>query len=485
MSNAQLEARLRRLAAAYLIGLAIAAGGTFYWGVVRADELGARPDNPRAAMADRRIERGSILDRGGNALAYTSFDAAGRPSRVYPVPAAAPVVGYQTWRYGAGAIPGATYGAGGAEAAYDAALRGDVGRPVREIIAGRILGRAGIGRDVVLTVDAGLQTAAYTALGSREGAVVVLDVDDGAVLALVSRPTFDPASLDADPSDVLDDAARPLLNRATQGLYPPGSTWKAVTLSAALTEGIADPREVRDDGRAVEYFDGYAVSCDNNPPEAVRFDLVRAFAYSCNVTFARLGAALGADRMRAHAAAFGIVDEPPFPLPTVAGNIGLEDDGDLPALASTAFGQGELLVTPMHMALVAAAIARGGRMPKPYLLADVPGARWRGIADERGTWRRPMAGRVARGVSEAMAVSALEGWARSAYQGRTPGFTLGGKTGTAEAPGGEPHAWFIGFAPADEPTVAIAVLVARGGDGATAAGPIAGMLLEMAVEVAR
>lgn len=468
--------RLAAVAGALVVAQAAA---TAYWGFVRAPALADRPDNPRRVAFDARIRRGRLLDRAGIELAVTRFDADGRPERVYPVPAAAPVTGYQTWRYGAGALPGASYGAGGAEAAYDAALRGDLGRPLGEVLATQVLGRPQVGHDVVLTLDAGLQATAAAALGDREGAVVALDVADGAVRALVSQPTFDPAALDAG-LGAADDAAQPLFNRATQGRYPPGSTLKAVTLAAALSEGLTRLDAIVDDGGdAIESFDGYGVRCNNAPDGVIRFDIAHAFAYSCNLTFARLGRDLGRERWLAHGRAFGLDDAVPFPLATAAGQLSNDAAMPLPELVSAAFGQGEVLVTPLHMALVAAAAAGDGRLPTPYLLADVPGVRWWSIGDERGAWRRAMRPGVAEGVRRAMVTAAEVGYLGAAR--RPGGPTLGGKTGTAEVSDGAPHAWFIGFAPAEAPKVAVAVLVVHGGEGVRAAAPIAGAVLAAAV----
>ncbi len=482
MSDPVFRVGILRLALAIVAAYAVLIGATLYWGVVRADELAGRADNPRRYAEDRRIRRGAILDRSGRVLARTEFDGED-PTRRYPFPSTAPVVGFQTWRYGAGAVVGASYGAGGAEAAYDDALRGDVGRPIREVIAGRILARPHVGNDIVLTLDAELQSEAFDALGPREGAVVVVDVEDGAVRALVSRPTFDPTALDLDQTDSSDLDLQPLFNRATHGLYPPGSTWKMVTLAAALAEGEAHTADIFDDGDAVEYFEGFPVACDNNPEGVTQFDLAHAFAYSCNVTFARLGVALGRERFEEWGERFGLGDAPPFPLGVADASISQDSSIDLPELASAAFGQGEVLVTPLHMALVAAAAAGDGNLPTPYLLDDVPGVRWRRIADERGTWRKAMSASTAEEVRRIMVTSVLDGWARTALFGRSEGFTMGGKTGTAEAPGGAPHAWFIGFAPAEQPVVAIAVLVVNGGEGGAVAAPIAGHVLERAVSL--
>lgn len=470
---------VRRLAALTVLLFALLAAATFYWGFVRADALAARPDNPRRATFERRIARGRLLDRRGAVLAETVFDADGEPQRRYPVPAAAPAVGFQTWRYGAGGSTDVTYGAGGAEAAYDAALRGDLGLGLRGLILAHLLHRPQVGNDVSLALDGELQAYAAGLLGDREGAVVVLEVETGAVRTLVSQPTFDPAALDDGSADA-EDPRRPLLNRATQGLYPPGSIWKAVTLAAALAEGLVEPDEMVTDGDGEEHFGGFGVRCNNNPEGVVSFDIAHAFAYSCNVTFARLADALGTRRFLDHARRFGIGELPPFPLPTVRSLASLDEEMSAAELASAGFGQGELLVTPLQMALVAAAVAGDGTLPVPYLLADVPGVAHRPIADERGTWRRAMSGGISKSMREIFITSVEDGWARSAVAGL--GLTAGGKTGTAQlGPGQSPHSWFIGFAPAEDPKLAIAVLVVNGGDGASVAAPLAGRVLARAL----
>ncbi|MFN2252264.1 MAG: peptidoglycan D,D-transpeptidase FtsI family protein [Anaerolineae bacterium] len=475
---------IRRLALATLLGFAVIAASTFYWGFIRSEELSARPDNQRRTAFERRTHRGRILDRAGRVLAETetTVGESGEivPRRVYPEPSAAPVTGFQTWRYGAGTLDDATYGAGGAEAAYDVALRGDIGQSPQQILASRVLHRPQQGRDVVLTLDRELQAYAADQLGDREGAIVVLDVNSGAVRALVSQPTFDPAALDA--GDMPDeDPRQPMFNRATQGLYPPGSTLKTVTLAAALDEGLVRPGDVVEDGQLVEYFAGFPVACDNNPPGKDTFTISEAFGWSCNVTFARLATELGKRKFLEYGERFGLTSAPPFPLPVAAASLTADDEMSEPELASAGFGQGEVLVTPLHMALVTAAVAGGGAVPSPYLLEDVPNVRWSGLADERGTWKRAVPGDIARAMREIMIQSAQDGWASAARQGLD--LRLGGKTGTAEVAGQTPHAWYIGFAPADDPSVAIAVLVPNGGQGGDVAAPIAGRVLNRALEL--
>ena len=483
-----LRPNLGRLGALSLAGLVLLGLATTYWNLVRAEDLTSRADNPRHALQERRTARGRIFDRHGVVLAETRpgdrADGDGSPpapERVYRLPASAPVTGYQTWRYGAGGSPGVTYGVGGAEAAYDAILRGDLGPSPAEVFVDDLLHRPRAGRDVTLTLSASLQGTADRFLSGREGAAVVVEIASGAVLAMASRPTFDPARLD-DLSDPGTADAEPgpgpvdLLNRASQGLFTPGSVWKVITLAAALDAGQTKLGDVVADGDAEESFNGFKVRCNNNPPGLDRFDLAHAFAYSCNLTFARLAVGLGSDRMRRYADAFGLTEAPPFALPTVAGRFSPAEALDDAELASAGFGQGRLQVTPLFMALVAAAAGGDGALPRPVLLAAADGLAALHL-ERRGVWRRPISPATALDLRRAMVTSTTDGWARTAASGRS--ITLGGKTGTAEVgPGRTPHSWFIGFAPADRPRVAVAVLIANGGDGASVAAPIGGLLLE-------
>jgi peptidoglycan glycosyltransferase len=454
---------INRLAAALLAGFLVVAFGLAYWQLVRAPELWAREDNPRHLEIERRIQRGRILDRDGAELARTEMGPQGA-RRAYPYPPLAHVTGFWSLRYGTAGI----------EAAFNDDLRGLTS------LWDRLLHRPQVGNDVVLTIDLGLQRVADEALGDQRGAVVLLDPRDGAVLALASHPAFDPNTLDQEWERLRADESKPLVNRATQGRYPPGSTWKTVTLAAALQEGLVFPGDVFDDGDAELIVEGFPIHCDNNPHGVNSFDLAHAYGYSCNLTFARLGLELGTKRYKEYAARFGLGQTPPLEIPTAVSQLANAPFIGRVLLASTAFGQGELAVTPLQMALVAAAMANEGAIPQPHLLMRVQDREGSVLREvETGIWQIAVTSRVARLVGEMMVISVEEGWARGA---RLPGVQVAGKTGTAEVGGGvEPHAWFIGFAPADEPQYAIAILVENGGEGSRVAVPIARQVLEAAL----
>jgi peptidoglycan glycosyltransferase len=392
-----------------------------YWGVVRAPELSAREDTPRRVEAERRLQRGRVLDRDGAPLAWSEVDDDGHVERRYAGDWLAHVVGYYSLRHGVG----------GVEAARDAYLRGEA---------------------------------------NRTGAIVLLDAQRGQVLALVSHPSFDPNRLDEDWEALREAPGRPLFNRATQGLYPPGATLNLVIMAAALEEGLTRADEVFRDKYGRAEVGGTAVRCTSHPG-LVALDLLQAAAYGCNVAFAELSLRLGSDRLADYANRLGIDRAPDLEIPTAAGQIARRLPLAPEILASTGFGQGETLVSPLQMALLAAAVADDGEMPRPTLLLG-----------QTEPARPVISPETARLIRQAMTLAVSEGAAR---QAGVPGVTVAGKVGTAEG-GGEalPHAWFVGFAPAgakDVPRFAISVVVEHGGQGGQAAAPIAARLLELAL----
>jgi peptidoglycan glycosyltransferase len=423
--------------------------------------------NPRLARVDLAANRGAIVDRDGEVIAETQV-IDGSLERVYPDPSTAYVAGYYS---------PLLYGRVGLEATYDEELQGTSGgNPMTEEID-KLLGRTEEGHTLVLTLDADLQRLAHDLLDGRAGAVVLIDVQSGAVLTLASNPHYDPNQLDVLDTDdrdaaiayweeITDDPSRPLVLRATSGLYTPGSTFKVVTAAAAIDAGKTTPDTVYTDDGILD-VDGRVIIERNRPDDSIdRWTLTEGLAFSLNVVFAQVGLDLGADLLERYAKRFGFEEDLPFDLPLAESSIAtapdfLETDT---ALADTAFGQGELQVTPLHMALIAAAIADGGVMMEPYLVESVDDQDGDTLSRHEGrTLRRPISNQTAAQV-RAMMINAVNNGYVSAAQ--IPGVTVGGKTGTAETFTGEaPHAWFIGFAGEDEPRYAVAVVLEHGGSG--------------------
>lgn len=481
---------IQRLANLVMLALAAMVPALLYYQVIAAGELTARPDNPRRLAQEARIQRGKIYDRQGRVLVENRLLPDGRSQRVYRYPALAHVTGFFSPRFGVS----------GLEAAYNDELRGLSGRDARSALEAQFLKRPTVGNDLVTTIDLEVQQAVEKAMGDARGAAVVLDPRTGEVLALYSRPYYDPNPLatlepgsatDAYWSELGVDPDRPLLDRATQGLYPPGSTFKTITLAAALEKGIAslDNRysftlRPPDADHQYAWHANQFTSCENHP-QTGSFDLEGAYGLSCNVVFSELGLKVGAPALQDYARRFGFEEKPPLEIPTEASRIATTRDyftGDerFYALASTGFGQGELMVTPLEMALVAAAGASGGSIPRPHLVAQVRDPEGRTLWQyQPSTWKRAMEPGTAAQVKEAMVWGGDEGWAKGA---RPPGVIIGGKTGTAEhGQEGKPHSWFIGFAPAEEPRLALALVKEMAGSSTTEAAPVAKAIFQAAL----
>lgn len=455
--------RIARLGLVMLAAYFVLLLGATYWQVVRAEDVANDPKTNarRIDLEEQAVKRGRILDRNGVVLAETVEAPDGSFTRRYSDPRAAHVVGYHSNRFGSI----------GAEEAGDTALRG-AGSPdsLRSVIDD-LLHVRDEGDDIRLTLDSTVQQAAETAMGDSPGALVALDPRTGDILALVSTPGFDPNIAIDDQFEALTSREdSPLLNRATQGLYTPGSTFKTVTLAAALEAGLVTPEEAASCPARIE-VQGFPVTSNNEPPGKRTTNVADAYAYSCNTYFARLGIEVGAERLTEMARAFGMLDPIPFELPSAVGSLATTEDylASEQGLAVTAFGQGELQMSPLHLALVAAAAANDGMVPKPRLLADTP------VED----WRRAMSPEAAADLASIMEYGVQAGWAATAA---VPGVRVAGKTGSAEVePGASSHAVFIAFAPVDDPRIAVAVLKERAGAGSIEAGPVAKAVIEAAL----
>lgn len=429
--------------------------------------------DPRPDARLKRVCRGSILDWRGTVLAQT--DEQDPFVRRYPLgPAACHAVGYAHPRYGMS----------GVERVADPTLCGysfgnleELDRFGRNLLDHRATG----GGDVRLTLDAELQRKAYALMEGRRGAVIVLRPADGALLCLLSVPGFDPAQ----PGNAIADRENaPLLNRAVQGLYPPGSTFKILMAALAVERQVTPTFRCGGDGfvpapgaRAIRDSEYYSCLREGRFwPGHGRIGLPYAFAHSSNVYFTQLGLAIGADAFnemtrRAHLKErIAYFDGPVGSLTGDAGQVPTVADSDRRALAQASIGQGKVLVTPLHVALWTAAIADEGRLWKPRLRADAPVEEW-------GRATTPAAAETVKGF---LREAVLHGTGRSA---RVQGLAVSGKTGTAEASLGEDHAWFTCFAPFASPELVVTVLIEHGGYGSQAAAPVARALLEEAVDL--
>ena len=476
---------LGRLAAVSLVVLALVAGALTYQQAVAGP--GYRDDvrNPRT-LADRATrERGPITTADGTVVARSEANPAGDGSltRVYPEQGLyAHAVGYAS----------SFFGDTGLEARYADDLRsGDDGSLTAALFS--FLGGDLRPHQVQLTIRADLQRAAAAALGEQHGAVVALDPATGAVLALVSSPTFDPNVLasgpPADGDALAADPDRPLLNRATAASYPPGSSFKVLVAVAGIEASLVTPDTRFTDRNELELPGSTAVIRNSDGgfcADGTSLTLQQAMAVSCNTAFGELGMLVGAGPLLHTVESAGFNGTIPFDLDTIASTLparGLE--GDRPALAQTALGQRDVRATPLQMALVAAAVANRGVIMRPHLVGailDADGATTRSTL--AAPWRRAMAEDTAEALSAMLEQVVTNG---TGWRAAVPGVRVAGKTGTAEVPGAAPHVWFIGFGPVDpepgEQQIALAVLVesggtlGEGGSGGSVAAPIAQAVL--------
>ena len=437
---------LPTLALVLSLALALLAAVCGYWAIVRADDLRARDDNPRRVLYEQRIVRGRILDREGTVLASVEVGDDGTITRRYPVPEAAPVLGYASLRYGTGGI----------EAAFDRELRGEAGRNDWQIAWDELLHRPPHGRDVQLALDAGLQVQAQQGLDGQRGALVLLDAATGEVLAMASSPTYDPQHLDEEWEALREDPAAPLVNRATQGRYQPGAALQTAIVAEALSEGLATLSIPAADATARLTINGFELGCGAVPSPP--YTLATAYAAACPAPFADLGAQLGAAALEKMVERWALTTPPPLEMPAEAADWSAETLSGTATLAVEAIGQGMLTMSPLQAALMAGTLANEGEMPIPRLVLRVWDA-------ENGWLERAEAGEPRQVLTPGIVWALLATWRR--YDGEK----VAAHWGAAAAGAGQPpHAWFIGVAPATgQPRYAIAVLVEHAADPESAA----------------
>ncbi|MCB0930888.1 MAG: D,D-transpeptidase PbpA [Mycobacterium sp.] len=444
--------------------------------VFRADGLRSDPRNQRVLLDEYARQRGQI-SANGQLLAY-SVPTNGRYRflRVYPDPFSyAPVTGFYSLRFSST----------GLERAEDPVLNGSDERLFGRRLADFFTGRNPRGGNVDTTIVPRVQQAAWDSLqkgcnGPCMGSVVALEPSTGKILAMVSAPSYDPNLLATHDSEaqgetwqrLRDDPQSPMTNRAISERYPPGSTFKVITTAAALTAGMGQDEQLTaapqiplpDSTATLENYGGSP--CGDQPTAPLR----EAFERSCNTAFVQLGIRLGAEALRSTADAFGF-NAPPAPIPLAVTESTVGPMADAAAVGMSSMGQKDVAVTPLQNAMVAAAIANGGVVMQPYLVDRLEGPDLTELAVTAPTeQRRAVSPQVAAKLTDLM-VGAEK---FTQQNGAIPGVQIASKTGTAEhgtdPRNTPPHAWYIAFAPAQSPKVAVAVLVENGGDRLSATG---------------
>jgi len=470
------NAPLRRVAISVLVLFSLLILNINYIQVVRSDELREDGRNTRLLADEYSRERGAIVVDGEPIAMSVPTDDRLEYLRQYPQAGLyAAVTGYYS----------VIYGGTGIEKAENALLAGTDDRLFVRRISDLFTGRDPSGGDVVLTLDPAVQQAAMAGLEGQVGAVVALDPTTGAVLGLASTPTYDPNVLAGHDLDAVRDAAAqleaadpdPRSNQAISQRYSPGSIFKVIVSAAALEDGytpetvVPAPQTLTLPGTRTELENFNGSACDPSGQQP----LIDALTISCNTAFAQLGIDLGEDAVREMAEAFGMTGER-FEMPLRVEGSTVGDIGNDAELGVSSIGQQDVQMTPMQAAMVAAAVANDGTLMKPYLVDQLLAPDLT-VIDETDpeVFSEPISTGVANQLTEMMTSVVANGSGRAA---RISGVQVAGKTGTAENAGPD-HNWFIGFAPADEPRIAVAVFVRNGGGtGGDVSAPIARQVIE-------
>lgn len=455
---------------------------------VQAKELQERPDNRRTLLASYARERGEILVGGTPIAKSQPTDDELKWLRTYPQGRQySHVTGYYSFTYGAG---------GGLEGSENPLLSGQSDKLFYRRVTDILTGKTQAGASLELTINQQAQAAAERALGDQRGAVVAVDPSTGAILAMVSHPQYDPSTLTGHDAKKVQgaweqlnaDPNRPMVNRAIGGnLYPPGSTFKIVTAAAALSSGkYAEESEIPGPARLDLPQTTADLPNSNKQPCGAnnKTTLKHALEISCNTAFGWLGMQLGGDAFRSQAAKFGMGDSLQIPMRVAPSSV--PSELNQPQLAQSAIGQYDVRVTPLQVAMISAAVANHGIVMKPHLVQTVRGADL-GVIDETEPEQLSQAvdAEVANALTRMMEAVVETG---SGTAAQIDGISVAGKTGTAQhAVGKAPHAWFTGFAPANDPKVAVAVVVEDGGNagneaaGGRVAAPIAKAVMQAVI----
>jgi peptidoglycan glycosyltransferase len=450
-----------------LVLYALLFGFTSYWSIFDANSLKANTANRRPLLEEQQIDRGNILADDGSVIARSVPQGSGN-NKVY------------VRRYPQGALYGnpigysfVTQGQAGFELSHNDELVGNKTEFLS--ILDELQGHQQQGDNVQSSLDPAAQRAALAGLGGQRGSVVAMVPSTGEIKAMVSVPGYDPNQVPNHFAQFNTDSSAPLFNRATQAGYPPGSTMKVVTATAALDSGEFTPSSTLS-GRSPQVIDGVPLS-NSGGEQFGTIDMTTALTNSVNTWWAQVGEKLGKDTMFKYMDRYGFdqkprLDYPNFQLATsgvYSGNrlLGPNDAIDI---GRVAIGQERLRVTPLQMAEVAATVANKGELMEPRLWSKVidPDGRETNLSPARQS--RVMSEQTASEINDMMQKVVQEGTGTAAA---VSGIDVAGKTGTAEITGGVNQAWFIGFAPANDPKIAIACTVERtSGFGGPTCGPI-------------
>lgn len=423
-------------------------GYIVYFDVVKSDEFINNPSNLRIAKLSDTVTRGKILASDGSVLAETLVDGEGNETRSYPYKNVfAHVVGTSD------------INKSGLESSNEFDMLSSSINPIKKAY-NELKGVKSMGDSLVTTLDVNLQQTAYNALGNNNGVVVALEPSTGKVLAMVSKPDYDPNTLKANYEAIIADTnSKVLLNQATFGKFAPGSIFKIVTTLEYIREHPDYENYAYTCNGSIDLSSGAGhanLACYAHTVHGYQ-GLQKSFANSCNASFANIGLSLDNKKWTQLCESLLFNKSLPTDFPSSKSSFNLTEDATDWEIGATAIGQGKTTVTPMHMAMLTSAIANGGVLMEPYLVDGVQNADGGGVSIHNPkSYGELMTTEEASKLTEFMQSVITEGTGRAL---NNMGYSIAGKTGTAETESAGNNAWFIGFAPVENPQIAICVLV--------------------------
>lgn len=454
------------------VGLFVLLMGNFtYFIIAKSSGVINNSYNKRQDLLAERVVRGEIKGSKGEVLATTVEDKKGKSSRVYPY--------NNMFVHVVGQFD---KGRTGIESTENFNLLTSHAKPFT-IVMNELAGEKNIGDNIVTTLDVNLQKTAYNALGNRKGSIVVMEPGTGKILAMVSKPDYDPNNILNDWEKLIKDPDNnsALINRATQGLYPPGSTFKILTALEYMKEYPEKYKKYTYDCQGKAVFNSVTINCYNNKKHGKQ-NFVESFANSCNGSFANIGTKLNMDSFRKLCETFLFNSPLPTNIPYKQSSFVLNGDSAPGEIPQTVMGQGKTQISPFHNLLIVSAIANGGSLMDPYVVDHIEN--YNGDMVKKNipsAYKKLMTTKEAENMTKLMKEVVKQG---TAYGLSGLGFSAAGKTGSAEFDSGNSsHAWFVGFAPADNPQIAVSIIIEGVGTGSDYGVPIAKQLFKEYVKV--
>lgn len=459
-----MKSRVKIIKYIYISLFALVCLYLFYFNFFESRIISSNSYNRRLRESNSNIIRGSIRDKNGEILAKSTKYKSG-VKRKYSYPRYfSHVIGYSS----------NNYGSSGLEALYHRELMSS--DDTMETLRSKINDYSIAGNGIRLTLDRSLQVYAAEQLHGKKGAVAVLRPDTGEILAMVSKPDFDPSGIQSNWDNLISDKKSPLLNRASEGLYPPGSIFKLVVTASILKNNLQD-NEIECRGEV--NVGGYIIK-DSNGKAHGRIKLEEALKYSCNSYFIQQGLLMGNTSILNYASKFKFNKNIPSDIKIAKSSFPNKSENKNTSQQS--IGQGEVLMTPLHAALMVSAIANEGVMMQPYVVGSITNSEGEIIREFGPKQAGQVMDKDTAEKIKALMIEAVN--SGTGTKAKVSKVTVAGKTGTAEAGRDKkPHAWFVGFAPADKPKAAIAVLIENGGGGGSVAAPIASRVLKKALDI--